>query len=339
MLAPRLQQKIIWLRLRSTSISVALVIALILMCVLAMSQGTVSFSLTDLSSAFLRQGNPVYQTILWDLRIPRVIAGVLVGASLGMSGAILQGLLRNSLADSFVLGISSGAGLVAVLLLSVGGLQLWVPMGAWVGAMLASMLVYSIGLMGKVRTTERLILAGIAISAFLGSIQTLVLLFAEENRVQAVLNWLIGSLNGRGWEEVRLVGPYVVIAIALGIAFSRQLNVLNLGDEMATVMGMSVVRSQILLGAIASLLAASAVSMSGLTGFVGLVVPHGVRLLAGSDYRLILPYSALVGACVLVGADLLCRLGTIEFPVGAVTALLGSPIFVGLIYRRSRGTA
>ena len=248
MLGLRLQQKPIWLRFRSSFIGITLVIVLISICVLAMSQGTVALSLTDLSAAFLYQGNPVHQTILWDLRIPRVLAGVLVGASLGMSGAILQGLLRNSLADSFVLGISSGAGLMAVLLLSIGGLQLWVPMGAWVGAMLASMLVYSIGLMGKVRTTERLILAGIAISAFLGSIQTLVLLFAEENRVQAVLNWLIGSLNGRGWEEVRLVGPYVVMAIVLGIAFSRQLNVLNLGDEMATVMGMSVVRSQILLG-------------------------------------------------------------------------------------------
>ena len=192
----RSQQKPIWLGLRSTSIGLALVVILIMTCVLAISQGTVSFSLNDLSSAFLRQGNPVYQTILWNLRIPRVIAGVLVGASLGMSGAILQGLLRNSLADSFVLGISSGAGLMAVLLLSIGGLQLWVPVGAWVGAMLASALVYGIGFMGKVRTTERLILAGIAISAFLGSIQTLVLLFAEENRVQAVLNWLIGSLNG-----------------------------------------------------------------------------------------------------------------------------------------------
>ena len=194
-------------RFRSRSVGIILLSLLLAICLLAVTQGSVALNLNDLRLAFLHQGDPAYQTILWDLRIPRVMAGVLVGAALGMSGAILQGLLRNSLADSFVLGISSGAGLMAVLLLSIGGLQLWVPVGAWVGAMLASVLVYGIGLMGKVRTTERLVLAGIAISAFLGSIQTLVLLFAAENRVQAVLNWLIGSLNGRGWEEVRLVAP------------------------------------------------------------------------------------------------------------------------------------
>ena len=195
-----------------------------------------------------------------------------------MSGAILQGMLRNSLADSFVLEISSGAGLAAVLLLTIGGVQLWVPVEAWVGAMIAAAIVYAIVLTGGVQTSERLILSGIAISALFGSMQTLLLLFASENRVQAVLNWLIGSLNGRGWEEVRLVAPYVCVAFLLGLLLSKQLNLLNLGDELATSMGLSVMRSQLFLGAIASLLAA-----------------------------------------------------------GAVTALLGSPIFVFLIYRRSKG--
>ncbi len=314
-----------------------LTIVLILTSVLALSRGTVALSFTELTTALLRQGNPIYQTILWDLRIPRVLAGLLVGSALGMSGAILQGMLRNSLADSFVLGISSGAGLAAVLLLTIGGLQTWVPVGAWVGAMVAAAIVYAIGLSGGTRTSERLILSGIAISALFGSMQTLLLLFAAENRVQAVLNWLIGSLNGRGWEELRLVSPYAVLALFFGLLLSKQLNLLNLGDELATGLGLSVIRSQILLGGIASLLAASAVSMSGLTGFVGLIVPHAMRLMVGSDYRLILPYSALAGAWVMVVADLLCRLGTIEFPVGAVTALLGSPIFILLIYRRSKG--
>ena len=322
---------------RSFSLGLWFVGLLVITAMFALSQGSVALSFSDLSAAFLRQGNPVFQTIVWNLRIPRVLAGLLVGAALGMSGAILQGMLRNSLADSFVLGISSGAGLAAVLLLTIGGLQLWVPVGAWAGAMIAAAIVYAIGLTGGVRTSERLILSGIAISALFGSMQTLLLLFAAENRVQAVLNWLIGSLNGRGWEEVRLVAPYVCISLLLGLLLAKQLNVLNLGDELATSMGLSVMRSQLFLGAIASLLAASAVSMSGLTGFVGLVVPHGVRLLVGSDYRLILPYSALGGAWVMVVADLFCRLGTVEFPVGAVTALLGSPIFVFLIYRRSKG--
>jgi len=320
--------------LRSLIWSIGLTIALLVTIVLALSQGSIRLSAAELGQALLRQGDATQQTIIWDLRIPRIIAGLLVGASLGMSGAMLQGMLRNSLADSFVLGISSGAGLIAVLLITVLKMQALVPLGAWVGALVAVTAVFALGYQGGRIVSERLILGGIAIGTLFGSAQTVMILFADEGRVQSVLNWLIGSLNGRSWTEINLVTPYVAIALIIGCLLGKTINLLNLGNEMAVSLGVSLVRSRILIGAAASLLAASAVSLSGLIGFVGLVVPHGVRLLVGSDYRWVLPLSAITGALVLTLADLLCRFGAIEFPVGAVTALLGSPLFIWLLYRR-----
>jgi iron complex transport system permease protein len=322
---------------RPLVLGVGLAIALLFTVALALSQGSVALSLTELWQALLRQGGTTQQTIVWDLRIPRIAAGLLVGAALGLSGAMLQGMLRNSLADAFVLGISSGAGLVAVTLITVLRIQALVPIGAWCGALIAATVVFALGYQGGKIVSERLILGGIAISTLFGSAQTLMILFAEEGRVQSVLNWLVGSLNGRSWSDVNLVLPYVAIALVIGCLLGKTINLLNLGNEMAVSLGVSLIRSRILIGATASLLAASAVSISGLIGFVGLVVPHGVRLLVGNDYRWVLPFSAIAGALVLILADLICRLGAIEFPVGAVTAMLGSPLFIGLLYRRRQG--
>jgi len=303
---------------------------------ISLCQGAVPLSLGELWQGLLHQGNPLHQTILWELRLPRIIAALVVGAALGMAGALLQGMLRNGLADPFVLGISAGAGLVAIALISLNVLQAWVPLGAWVGAIFTAALVYGLGYLGGGLAVERLILAGVAVSSLLGAIQTTLLLLAEDGRIQAALNWLIGSLNGRGWAEVTMAGPYVGIALIAGCLLARPLNLLNLGDDLAVGLGASLVRSRLLIGAVASMLAASAVSMAGLIGFVGLVVPHAVRLLVGADYRWILPLSALGGAWVLILADLLCRLGAVELPVGAITALLGSPLFIALLYHRGR---
>ncbi|MCY6490886.1 FecCD family ABC transporter permease [Leptolyngbya sp. GGD] len=322
---------------RALLLTLGLIIALVLTMILALSQGAIKLNVIELWQALFRQGEATQQTIIWDLRIPRIMSGVLVGASLGMSGAMLQGMLRNSLADSFVLGISSGAGLIAVILITVLKAQALVPMGAWIGALISVTIVFALGYQGGRIVSERLILGGIAIATLSGSAQTLLLLFADEGQVQGVLNWLIGSLNGRGWAELHLVAPYVAIALISGCLLGKTINLLNLGNEMAVSLGVSLVRSRILIGATASLLAASAVSISGLIGFVGLVVPHGVRLIIGNDYRWVLPTSAIAGALVLTLADLLCRIGSIEFPVGAVTALLGSPLFIWLLYRRRQG--
>jgi iron complex transport system permease protein len=260
----------------------------------------------------------------------------MVGSALGMSGALLQGMLRNGLASPFLLGISAGAGLVAVAMVTLGFMQTWVPLAAWVGAILTTAIVYWLARTGGGVSVERLILGGVAVNSLFGAIQSVLLLFAEDGRIQAALNWLIGSLNGRGWAEVTMAAPYIGIALLLGCLLARAVNLLNLGDDLAVGLGVSLVRSRYAIGGVATLLAAGAVSIGGLIGFVGLIVPHGVRLLVGTDYRAVLPLSAVAGAWVLTAADLLSRLGTIEFPVGAVTALLGSPVFVWLLTRRSR---
>jgi iron complex transport system permease protein len=322
---------------RSLQVLLGGLVLLIAAVLLALCQGAVPLSSSELYQALLRQGDMARQTIIWDLRIPRIIIGLLVGGALGMSGAMLQAMLRNSLADAFVLGISSGAGLVAILLLTVLKLSSWVPLGAWGGALVAAALVYILGYRRGGMATEQLVLAGVAISSLFGAIQTVMILFAEESRVSTALNWLIGSLNGRGWQDIWLVLPYLAVALGVGSGLGKTLNLLNLGAEMALSLGVDLLRSRILIGATASLLAASAVSLSGLVGFVGLVVPHGVRLLVGNDYRWVLPLSGLMGALVLTLADLLCRLGPVELPVGAVTALFGSPLFLWLLYRQRQG--
>ncbi|MEM6427424.1 MAG: iron ABC transporter permease [Cyanobacteria bacterium P01_D01_bin.128] len=301
---------------------------------LSLTHGSVALSASELLAAALRQGDRIHQTIFWDLRLPRVLAALIVGSALGLSGALLQGMLRNGLASPFLLGISAGAGLMVVLTVGVGLIQLWVPLGAWLGAVITTSLVYVLARRGNTLSIERLILGGVAFSSFFGAIQSVLLLLSPDGQIQAALNWLIGSLNGRGWTEVRLVGPGVIVILLAGCLLARQVNLLNLGDDLATGLGTSLVRSRCLIGAVATLLAAGAVSVAGLVGFVGLIVPHGVRLLVGTDYRLVLPFSALGGALVLSGADLMARSGPIELPVGVVTALLGAPVFIWLLYRR-----
>ena len=272
---------------------------------------------------------------MWDLRVHGELGARIVGCALGMSGALLQGMLRNGLASPFLLGISSGAGLAAVLIVGLGVWAIWLPLGAWIGAVTAMVIVFVLAKTKGEISVERLILGGVAVSSLFAALQTMLLLMSPDGQVQAALTWLTGSLNGRGWDEVRVVGPSVVMALGLGCLLARQVNLLNLGDDLAVGLGSSLVRSRLLIGATATLLTAGAVSIAGLVGFIGLQVPHGIRLLVGNDYRLVLPFSAIGGALVLCLADLVARSGPIELPVGIVTAILGAPVFMGLLYRRS----
>ncbi|WP_333424454.1 iron ABC transporter permease, partial [Microcoleus sp. herbarium8] len=301
---------------------------------ISLSLGAVPLSFQEIWLALLRQGNPINQTILWDLRLPRTLAAMLVGAALGMSGALLQGMLRNGLADPFLLGISAGAGLAAVALLTLGLFIVWVPLAAWLGAILTTLAVYFLARTPSGISVQRLILGGVALSAFFGSISSMLLLFSDD-RVQVALNWLIGSLNGRGWLEVKVVGLYICVGLIAGCLLARPLNLLSLGDELAVGLGVSLARSRLLIGGVAALLAAGAVSISGLIGFVGLVVPHIVRLLVGTNHYWVLPLSAIVGALLMTVADLIARLGSVELPVGVVTSVIGAPFFGFLLYRRS----
>ena len=307
-----------------------------LVVILSLSHGSVELSSYEVIQAFLREGDLTNQIIFWELRLPRLIASLLVGSALGTSGALLQGMLRNGLASPYLLGISAGSGLIIVLMISMGLWFSWIPVAAWFGAILTTFIVYFLAKSGGSISVERLILGGVALSSLFGAIQSMLLLQSEDGRVQTALTWLIGSLNSRGWSEIKLAGPPILFALCMALLLSRQLNLLGLGDDLSVGLGNSLFRSRCLIGASATLLAASSVSVGGLIGFVGLIVPHAVRFLFGTDYRLVLPFSALVGALTLSTADLIARSGSIEFPVGIITSLLGAPIFIALLYQRQR---
>tara|TARA_B100001057_G_C22765298_1_gene917407 strand:- start:158 stop:1099 length:942 start_codon:yes stop_codon:yes gene_type:complete len=303
--------------------------------IFSLSKGSVYISIEDIWLAIFRRGEEINQTIIWDLRLPRLISSLLVGSALGMSGALLQGMLKNGLASPYLLGISAGSGLVIVAFITFGLAQIFIPIAAWLGAIFTTLIVFTLSKSGNKISIERLILGGVAISSLFGAIQATLLLQAEDGRIQSALTWLIGSLNSRGWNEIRITWIPILFSIMLSLLLARQLNLLSLGDELSMSLGNSLFRSRCLIGAIATLLAASAVAIGGLIGFIGLIVPHFSRLLIGSDYKFILPLSALIGGLTLSTADLIARSGPIEMPVGIVTSLIGAPIFIVILYKRS----
>ena len=303
--------------------------------IFSLAKGSVYISVEDIWLAIIKQGEEINQTIIWELRLPRLLASLLVGSSLGMSGALLQGMLKNGLASPYLLGISAGSGLVIVFFISFGLIQSFIPFAAWIGAILTTLIVFVLSKDGNKIVVERLVLGGVAISSLFGAIQATLLLQVEDGRIQAALNWLIGSLNARGWQEINFAALPILIALSMGLFLSRQLNLLSLGDELSMSLGNSLFRSRCLIGAVATLLTACAVSIGGLIGFIGLIVPHFSRLLIGNDFKYILPFSALIGALTLSSADLLSRLGPIEIPVGIVTALVGAPVFMIILYKKT----
>ena len=308
---------------------------MIMISIFSLSKGSVYISIEDIWLAIFRRGEEINQTIIWDLRLPRLISSLLVGSALGMSGALLQGMLKNGLASPYLLGISAGSGLVIVAFITFGLAQIFIPIAAWLGAIFTTLIVFILSKNGNKISIERLILGGVAISSLFGAIQATLLLQAEDGRIQSALTWLIGSLNSRGWNEIRITWIPILFSIILSLLLARQLNLLSLGDELSMSLGNSLFRSRCLIGAIATLLAASAVAIGGLIGFIGLIVPHFSRLLIGSDYKFILPLSALIGGLTLSTADLIARSGPIEMPVGIITSLIGAPIFIIILYKRS----
>ncbi len=272
--------------------------------------------------------------ILLNIRLPRTIAAVLVGVNLSLSGAILQAVMKNPLADPHIIGISSGAGLFGIFVMLVAGDAgaLMTP-AAFIGAMLAATLIYFLAWKEGIRPI-RVILAGVAVSAFLGAGISALLIFYSD-KVHGALLWMIGGLSARSWQHVELLLPYSVAGTLLTFLAARHLNVLQLGDEVATGLGLRVNLVRTILTAIAALLAASAVCVAGLLGFVGLIVPHTTRLLLGSDYRILLPGAAALGAAVVTVSDTVARtlFAPTELPVGILMAMLGAPFFLYLLRR------
>ncbi|MCS4538626.1 MAG: iron ABC transporter permease [Thaumarchaeota archaeon] len=283
--------------------------------------------------------------ILLQVRLPRILAGILVGASLSVGGVVFQAVFRNPMADPYVLGVSSGAaaGGVAAIAFGFGTATLGVfavPAMAFFGASMTSMLVYRLAKIGGTTPAMTLLLSGIAISIVLSSFVTLTLFFANPyNQLQGIIFWLIGSLASMSWTEVIVATPLILIPALLINFFGRDLNVMLLGEEEAGHLGVEPESLKKIVILLASLAVASAVAISGIIGFVGLIVPHIVRLLVGPDHRILIPASIIGGATYMVAFDAVSRViyPPLEFPVGVITALAGGPFFLYLL-RRKKGS-
>ncbi|MGK5552799.1 FecCD family ABC transporter permease [Actinomadura kijaniata] len=282
----------------------------------------------------------VERNVLFELRLPRVLMAALVGGLLAVAGAGYQGVFRNPLADPYLLGAASGAGLGATLTIALlpGDPGLTVPLAAFAGALGGVALAYLLGdVAGRGAShSATLMLAGIAVSSFLGAMQTFVLQYRSEE-LQRIYAWVLGGVGSADWHQLAVVAPYALVSGVVLVLHGRLLDVLGVGDEEATALGLSAARVRLLVLAAASLATACAVAMSGLIGFVGIVVPHVVRRLAGGSYRIVLPLSVLAGAAFLELADLVARLAVApgELPLGVVTAFVGGPFFV-VVLRAAR---
>ena len=279
-----------------------------------------------------------FETILWDLRLPHTILVTLTGAALAGSGASFQGLFRNPLADPYLIGVASGAGLGAIVVMSIpqAGRYL-VPIGAFLGGLGTIAAVYRLAKVGKIVPLTTLILAGVAIGSFTSALTSFLMLISDEMILQA-MSFLLGGSTVTGWEPIVIALPYFSVGILLLVLSGHSLNVLQFGEEQALQLGLSVERVKIFIIISASLTTAAAVSFSGIIGFIGLVVPHIIRLVWGGDYRKLIPLSILGGGITLLISDILARIvmAPSYLPVGIVTALIGAPFFLWILRRAKK---
>jgi len=332
------------------SLQIGLVVALILAILLAVGVGAVEIPLsitTRVIGSHLLPGwiapvaDPTQDQIIWVFRLPRVLLAVIVGAALAVSGTALQAMTRNPLSDPYIFGVSSGASVGAVLVITLGATVMGgvsLSLAAFLGALLSMILVYTLAQQQGRATPMRLVLAGVALSYVLSAVTSYLVLRSATpgGGAAAVLTWLAGSLGGAKWEQLGLPSTVVVLTTLLLLAQARPLNALLAGDETATGLGVNVERFRQQLFLVTSLLVGVVVAVSGAIGFVGLMIPHLVRMVVGSDHRRVLPTVALGGGVYLVLVDLVGRtiMAPQELPVGIVTAALGGPFFLWLLRRR-----
>jgi iron complex transport system permease protein len=330
---------------------VGLGIALIIIIAMATSIGSVSvpvgttFSILADKLPFVnidQTWSNATATIVLDIRLPRIILAGLVGAALAIAGATYQGLFRNPLADPYLIGVAQGASLGAVIgfLLpatwNLTGMGV-IPVFAFTGAIAATVVVYLLSRVGKTLPVSVLILAGVALSALLSSIVSYLVIFSGD-RLHSIIFWMMGSFSGSEWSEVLIALPYIAIGTAVIVMFARLLNVMQLDEEQAQQLGVNVERFKLILLAAATLITAASVSFVGTIGFVGIIIPHIVRLIWGADHRHLLPLAILTGAIFMILADLISRtiLAPTEIPIGVITAICGAPFFLYLLRRRKR---
>ncbi|MDP3880478.1 MAG: iron chelate uptake ABC transporter family permease subunit [Dehalococcoidales bacterium] len=323
--------------------------ALVFSLFLASAVGVVSISLPEILRMALNKlavfnlastWRSVDETIIFQIRLPRVIGSALVGAALATAGVLFQGLLRNPMADPYIIGTSAGAALgatIAMILpvsLSFLGFGL-IPVAAFIGALTTVIIVYNLARVGSKTPIISMLLAGFVVSALLAAIVAFIMSISEkfDLDIRVIYSFLMGHISVSSWEQIVVIAPLIIGGIIGASLFAFRLNAFSLGEEGAAYLGVDVERDKILIMALGSLLTAGAVSISGLIGFVGLVMPHAVRLSIGPDHRLLLPASALGGAIFVVIADLFARtlLAPAEIPVGIITALIGAPFFLYLL--------
>ena len=297
--------------------------------------GSTKIPLSEIIKIIFYHENSDFSIIIWDIRMPRIILALIVGANLAASGALLQAVIQNPLADPGIIGISSGAKLGLLLaLLIFPQFVTAAPLFAFIGAMEAAVLVYLLAWKGGVKTV-RLILAGVAVNAFFAGVSYLITIL-NNDKIQNIMLWLSGNLSGRSMYDVKLILPYSLIGLAAALAAIRPSNLLLFGDEKAGSLGLNITRSRILISLTASFLAAISTSLVGVISFVGLVIPHIVRLITGPNYKYLLPLSILNGGIFLLIADTFARTiaAPIELPVGTLMALVGGPFFVYLLRKK-----
>jgi iron complex transport system permease protein len=285
------------------------------------------------------------EMIIWNIRLPRVLLAFFVGASLGLAGAAFQGLLRNPLADPYTIGVSSGASLGAVSVLffqfTLFGLgSFTLPVVAILGGFVSLIVVFGlVRLSSRSLSIETIILAGIIVSAFIGAVVSLIISLSDRDSMTQIIYWLYGSVGMRGWSHIQLIIPFMLVGSLILINHYRELNALALGEDVADHIGVDVKKGKLYILIGASLLTGAAVAVSGSIGFVGLVIPHLVRILTGPNHRHVLPLSLMVGGAFLILADLVSRsiIAPKELPIGVVTALIGAPVFALLLIRERVG--
>ena len=316
-------------------------IVLLLAFLLSLAIGSVYIPLKEIIAAIQGNGTDLTENILWKIRLPRTVLIALTGMALGGSGAAYQGLFRNPLADPFLIGIASGAGLGAVIAMTVQWpYSFWgliaIPLTAFVSALLTVAIVYFLARVGQTTPVTNLILAGVAISSFATSLMSFLML-RSDGELRRAMSWLMGGSIQLGWTFTLAILPYLLIGLGVLIFSGHALNLLQFGDEQAQQLGLDVTRTKRIILISASLATASAVAFSGIIGFIGLIVPHLSRLWFGPDYRRLIPLSILGGATLLLISDVIARvvLAPQEIPVGIVTALAGAPFFLWVL-RRSK---
>lgn len=308
------------------------ILVLLLAVLIGISCGMADLSWQELKDGLFLGVQSENYRIVYLIRMPRVFCGILAGTNLALAGCILQGILRNPLADPGIIGVTAGAGLFAmVIMIILPEITNLVPIAAFAGAMVAVAIVFALSWQRGVQPL-RMILAGVAVAAFFGGAQTALMVFYSD-RIQSTINWMAGGFQGASWSHVSMILPYTLLGLAAVFFISRWLNALQLGEDTARSIGLPVEKIRFVLLILAALLAASAVSVAGMLGFVGLVIPHMVRLVTGSDFDYLLPCSAIWGAAFVSMTDSAARLALapVEVPVGVFMSFFGAPFFLYLL--------